>query len=231
MGYDLFQTELTLRMLNSFKDYERCFHIFHHILGFVQQKTKFTMEQPYMLSILYCQYHACWCLGDLRSQGISRHGINQIIWNIPSLVSEELTHWGWDKMAATWADDIFKCNFINENVWVSIKIPLNFVPEGPINNKFSLVQVMAWRRTGNKPLHEPMMTQFNDAYICHYVCTSMADSKCFRSLFQTSLSSLPSHHLQTWSRRRLPLQISNQNWPWYNAGNYAEGTLSALLKD
>ena len=26
---------------------------------------------------------------------------------------------------------------------------------------------MAWRRTGNKPLSEPMMTQFNDAYMCH----------------------------------------------------------------
>ena len=24
--------------------------------------------------------------------------------------------------------------FLNENVWISIKIPLKFVPEGPINN-------------------------------------------------------------------------------------------------
>ena len=27
-----------------------------------------------------------------------------------------LIHWGWDKMAATLADNIFKCNFVNENV-------------------------------------------------------------------------------------------------------------------
>ena len=54
-------------------------------------------------------------------------------------------------------DDIFKCTFFNENVWISIKISLNFVPKGPINNIPSLVQIMAWRRPGDKPLFEPMM--------------------------------------------------------------------------
>ena len=43
-------------------------------------------------------------------------------------------------MAATLADDIFKCNFINENVLISIKISLNFDHKGPIDNKSSLVQ-------------------------------------------------------------------------------------------
>ena len=65
------------------------------------------------------------------------------------------------------ADDIFKCNFMNENVWIPIKISLKFVPEGPINNISALVQIMAWRRIGDKPLSEPMMTQFNDAYMRH----------------------------------------------------------------
>ena len=55
------------------------------------------------------------------------------------------------------ADDIFKCIFLNENVWISIKISLKFVPEGPINNILALVQIMAWRRPGDKPLSEPMM--------------------------------------------------------------------------
>ena len=36
------------------------------------------MKQPYMLPIIYCQYHACWCPGDLRSQSIRKYGINQI---------------------------------------------------------------------------------------------------------------------------------------------------------
>ena len=55
------------------------------------------------------------------------------------------------------ADDIFKRIFFNENVRLSIRISLNFVPEGPINNNPALVQIMAWHRSGDKPLSEPMM--------------------------------------------------------------------------
>ena len=55
------------------------------------------------------------------------------------------------------ADDIFKCIFLNENVWIPIKISMKFVPKGPINNIPALVQIMAWRRPGDKPLSEPMM--------------------------------------------------------------------------
>ena len=53
-------------------------------------------------------------------------------------------------------DDILKCIFLNENVWISLKISLNFVPKGPINNIPALVQIMAWRSAGDKPLSEPM---------------------------------------------------------------------------
>ena len=55
------------------------------------------------------------------------------------------------------ADDIFKCIFLNENVWIPFKISLKFVPKGAINNIPALVQIMAWRRSGDKPLSEPMM--------------------------------------------------------------------------
>ena len=55
------------------------------------------------------------------------------------------------------ADDIFKCIFLNENVWISLKISLKFVPKIRINNILTLVQIMAWRRPGDKPLSEPMM--------------------------------------------------------------------------
>ena len=55
------------------------------------------------------------------------------------------------------ADDVFKCIFLNENIWISIKITLKFVPKGPVNNIPALVQIMAWRRTGDKPLYETMM--------------------------------------------------------------------------
>ena len=37
------------------------------------------------------------------------------------------------------ADDIFKCIFFNENIWISIKISLKLVLYGPIDNKPALV--------------------------------------------------------------------------------------------
>ena len=62
------------------------------------------------------------------------------------------------------ADDIFKCIFLNEIIWISIKI-LKFVPRGPINNIPALVQMMTWRQSGDKPLSEPMMVSLV-MYIC-----------------------------------------------------------------
>ena len=56
-------------------------------------------------------------------------------------------------------DDTFKHIFLNENVRISIKISLKFVPKGPINKIPALVQMMAWHRPGDKPLFEPMMVR------------------------------------------------------------------------
>ena len=55
------------------------------------------------------------------------------------------------------ADDTFKPIFLNENIRISIKISLKFVPKVPINNIPALVEIMAWRRPGHKPLSELMM--------------------------------------------------------------------------
>ena len=44
------------------------------------------------------------------------------------------------------ADDTFRRMFLNENVRISIKISLKFVPKGPINNIPALIEIMAWRR-------------------------------------------------------------------------------------
>ena len=55
------------------------------------------------------------------------------------------------------ADDTFRRIFLNDNVRISIKISLKFVPKGPINNNPALVQIMAWRRSGDNPLSEPVM--------------------------------------------------------------------------
>ena len=57
------------------------------------------------------------------------------------------------------ADDILKCIFLIENVWIPIEISLKFVPKSPTNNIPALVQLMAWRRPGDKPLSEPMIVR------------------------------------------------------------------------
>ena len=68
-----------------------------------------------------------------------------------------LTHWGRDKMAV-----IFQTTFSNAFSWMKmnefrLKISLKFVPKGQINNIPSLYQIMAWRRSGDKPLSDAMM--------------------------------------------------------------------------
>ena len=76
-------------------------------------------------------------------------------------------------MAAILSDDIFKPIFLKENVRISIQISLKFVPNGPIDNKSALVQVMAWRQPGEKPLSEPTFgAQIPDTYMSH--STSMS---------------------------------------------------------
>ena len=54
-------------------------------------------------------------------------------------------------------DDIFKWILLNENILIPINISLKFVPKGLFDNMAALVQIMAWRRPGDKPLFEPMM--------------------------------------------------------------------------
>ena len=52
------------------------------------------------------------------------------------------------------------------NIW------LKFVPIRPIDNKPSSVQIMGWRRTGDKPLSESMIALFADAYMRHFASLS-----------------------------------------------------------
>ena len=64
------------------------------------------------------------------------------------------------------ADNIFKCIFLNENFWILIKISLKFVPKGPINNISALVQLMAWCHPGKKSLSEPRVVS-----LLTHICT------------------------------------------------------------
>ena len=80
----------------------------------------------------------------------------------------KLTHLPLDKRVAILADDIFKCIFVNEINKIPTPVSLNFVPDGTIDNNPTVVQVMVWHRTGDKPSPEPMFIQFTGAYMRHW---------------------------------------------------------------
>ena len=68
-----------------------------------------------------------------------------------------ISHWGWHKMAAN-----FLTTFSNSFSWMKVykfwlRFHSRFVLKGPIDNIPALVQIMAWRRPGDKPLSETMM--------------------------------------------------------------------------
>ena len=94
----------------------------------------------------------CWWCG----RWYANHMV-MAVWGISHYLIS-LTHWGSDKMV-----DTLQMTF--SNAFSLIKISLNFVPKGPIDNNSSLVQVMAWQKTCDMQLPEPMMTMFNDAYM------------------------------------------------------------------
>ena len=70
-------------------------------------------------------------------------------------------------MAASFRDDFSKCFFMNENCCIPIQISVKFVPKGSIDNMPALVEKMAWRILGDKPLSAPLMAYFTDAYMHH----------------------------------------------------------------
>ena len=106
-------------------------------------------------------FHLCWNKGKQNTlnhkNSYQRENINYIIFFLNTLRPRQ--------NGRHYADDIFKCIFLNENVSIVIKISLKFVPKDPINNIPALVQIMAWRRAGNKPLSEPIMVSLS-THIC-----------------------------------------------------------------
>ena len=137
-------------------------------------------------------------------------------------------------------DNIFKCIFLNENVWIPVKISLKFVTKGTINNIPSLVQIMAWRRSGDKPLSEPMMVGLpmhicvtrpqwvntlrlkqNGGHFAKTVSNSFSWMKMFEFWLKFYLSLCLSVQMTTkhyWFRYRLgaeqvPSHYLNQWWP------------------
>ena len=115
-------------------------------------------------SICPCSYfvlHICTLANSSGSAPtLRRYGnVNHITGGFPLQRASDLELW------------CFLLLFLNENVWILIKISLNFVPKGPVNNIPALIHIMAWPRPGAKPLSEPMMGEVTDAYMRHLAST------------------------------------------------------------
>ena len=89
----------------------------------------------------------------LHNRSIVPVPVNLICWRVNTL--------GPRQNGRHFPDDIFKCIFLNENVWISIMISLMFVLVCPINTFPTLIQIMAWLPLADKPLSEPIMAEFS----------------------------------------------------------------------
>ena len=130
-------------------------------------------------------------------EGIKLSPASRLSYSQPRLIINKITWHGIHQDANTlrqrqngrhFADDTFKRILLNKNARISIRFSLKFYPKSPINNIPALVQIMAWRWPGDKPLSEPMVvsltmhiciirpqwvnTYYIKADINHWNCTS-----------------------------------------------------------
>ena len=66
-----------------------------------------------------------------------------------------LIHWGRDEISAIWQTSFLKRILLYENYSILIHISTKIATKGPIDS---------WLRIRNKPLSEPMMAWFAEAY-------------------------------------------------------------------
>ena len=154
---------------------------------------KLILEQQYMLSVPHSQYHACWCIGDFRSQCISRCGIYPQSQNIPSPVSEELRctfhNFPMLNMGVLVAGKycVFDCQmhlsdkclagFYCEIAlwWMSQDLALRWMPQDLTNDKSALIQVLAWCHQSinhflNHCQHRSTTLWYKHPLLCFYFC-------------------------------------------------------------
>ena len=94
---------------------------------------------------------------DIETSALKSHeqywqhwGDRGLLWRFNSLLRPR-------KNGRHFPDDVFKLFLLHENAWISLIMSLKFAPKVPINNIPALIQIMAWRRRGDKPLSELMM--------------------------------------------------------------------------
>ena len=111
-------------------------------------------------TVLTWRYHeislaSLWRIHRVTEDEASLHG--QSVMRRYFLCCPPFTHLPPGQNGRHFADDIFRCIFMNEKLHILIEISLKFTHKGPIDNNPALVYIMAWRRIGDKPLSEPML--------------------------------------------------------------------------
>ena len=81
--------------------------------------------------------------------------------------------YGAKRMGIEYSHNISRGFHVREwNFSIVINTPIKFVPEVPIDNKAESFRIMAWYRIADKPLFEPVLTPFTEAYnISQEICT------------------------------------------------------------
>ena len=112
---------------------------------------------PFTFIFLYQKFNLCF-------QFIGVNSVFLQITQIRCTQDDNLTHWGWDKLATiflTISSYVFSSTKMFE---FCLKFSLKFIPTGSINTSPTLAQIMAWSRPGIKPLSE--------AIIASHICVS-----------------------------------------------------------
>ena len=130
-------------------------------LHYFQKIWEYSCYVKWKVSFTLCNYH--WHYIMLEE--------SEVKWTPDSLINicthwkYHLTHWGRDKMADI-SQTTFPSVFSSMKMFeFRLKFHWSFVPKGPINKIPALVQIMAWRRPGDKLLSEPMLISL-PTHIC-----------------------------------------------------------------
>ena len=122
--------------------------------------------------LLYCNFS--WCGHTVNLQRHHRHHHRNHRWQISHLIFYNINfaciivqHTEAETNGRQFAVHISECIIFNENCCILIQISLKSVPKYLVNNTSALVPIVVWRRTGDKPLSEPMMAYFTDTYKRH----------------------------------------------------------------
>ena len=174
-----------------------------HILVHVSLKIVMVMVWQSILTIMGKLVQYSWCQGSLNHGNVLR------CWK--GMYFNALRP---RQNGRHFADDTFKYMFLNENIIISAKILLKFVPKDPINNIPALVQIMAWRRQGDKPLSEPMMVR-----LLTHICVTRpqyVNEACILTKRRATGSQYHRSHNLLVFRLRIPLLYATQVIPVYS---------------